>query len=892
MRNDPQPEAGTATSGLEGPARRVVLVGNYGSANLGDELLLRVISGWVREAGGLPVAISVNPDYTRNMHGTDAVHYADPAAMARAVGEADLLLLAGGGLLQDYDTLHEDALGTFPAFGATQFVQHTMLAGTLGVPVVALAQGVGPLRDPSARRLARGVFDNAFAASVRDDASAALLREIGCERSWPVAPDPAWVWSAGEAPLEPAVVDPVLAGRPVLAVVLRDWPFDPAWEDQLVEALAGALPSGWACLWIDFHRHPREAVQRSAFVQRVTARLPGIHVEWTGQTFEEATRLMAGSDAVLAMRLHALLLAGSVGRPLASIEYDHKVTALADSMGVPARQRVPLDAVATRLPAAIEAICGPAREHAFRLDSNARGRLASAAMLHRDVLLRAIASSAPLPHGRARPKWLSRWSQGEGGVAAAFVDTLETRLHALQERLHASEAERERLWGEAQQWQARHAAIERSRSYRITAPLRMVAGRLRDARARTPRADGVAGSVSPPPLPGIELLRGRRVDIINVNFFDWHGAQVYNGGAERYVLDLVSLCRRMGLEPRLMQNAYRAFERDYQGVEVIGLPLSQYHDLAQMSRAYAAHVADAALVIASPVELAAGLQRRHGVIGINHGIHWDWSWNTIENYSPDRDTLLFDALRQVDACVCVDTNFINWVRCHDWQRAQVLDYIPNYVDTGAFTPGRKDFDAPRLVVLYPRRLYKPRGFQDAMEACEGLLARGLPIDVHFCGAADDAEARLARDFVGRHPGRARWFELPMSQMQLAYRDSHIVLIPTNFAEGTSLSCIEAMATRNGIVATTVGGLPNLILDGFNGLLVKPGADALAGAIERLVADRALLAALAENALRVVPSLARARWERQWIEVLARVAGRAAIVSQPPADALSIGTPSP
>lgn len=388
--------------------------------------------------------------------------------------------------------------------------------------------------------------------------------------------------------------------------------------------------------------------------------------------------------------------------------------------------------------------------------------------------------------------------------------------------------------------------------------------------AMAPVVERLAAWTSAHRRPAIEMPATRRVDILNFNFFDWHGEKVYNGGAERYVLDLALLCRRLGLEPRLMQNAHHEFTREYQGIPVVGLPLSAQFDLEHMSEGYARHAADAALVIASPVELAARLAGVRRIVGINHGIHWDASDNTLATYSLHRDRLLFDALQRVDACVCVDTNFINWVRCHDWQLAQALDYVPNYVDLTVFRPQPKDFRAERLVVLYPRRLYKARGFQDTLEACDRLLARGVPIDVDLCGGANEADAALAQAFVARHAGRARWFELAIRDMHRAYEASHIALVPTNYAEGTSLSCIEAMATRNGVIATTVGGLPNLVLDGFNGLLVKPGAASLQRAIERLVDDRPLLAALAENALAVAKTLSQQRWEAQWTDVLQRL----------------------
>jgi glycosyltransferase involved in cell wall biosynthesis len=380
--------------------------------------------------------------------------------------------------------------------------------------------------------------------------------------------------------------------------------------------------------------------------------------------------------------------------------------------------------------------------------------------------------------------------------------------------------------------------------------------------------------------PVFDVPASRRVDILNFNFFDWDGEKVFNGGAERYVHDVALLCRRLGLEPRLMQNARRPFERVYGGVPVIGIPLAERFELDRMSKAYQSHVEGAGLVIASPVDLAARLRIAAPLVGINHGIHWDNAANALALYSFERHRSLFDALQAIDCCVCVDTNFINWVRCHDWHLAQNLEYVPNYVDLEVFKPHAKDFDAERLTVLYPRRLYRARGFQDTLHAAESLFRRGVPIHLRLCGGADAADAALARDFLMRHPGVATVDELDIREMHTAYETSHIVLIPTNYSEGTSLSCIEAMATRNGIVATNVGGLPNLVIDGYNGLLISPGGDDLAAAIARLVDDRRLLATLAGRALEVAQAFSKTKWESRWHATLHRLLPSQ--VSPPPA----------
>jgi glycosyltransferase involved in cell wall biosynthesis len=59
-------------------------------------------------------------------------------------------------------------------------------------------------------------------------------------------------------------------------------------------------------------------------------------------------------------------------------------------------------------------------------------------------------------------------------------------------------------------------------------------------------------------------------------------------------------------------------------------------------------------------------------------------------------------------------------------------------------------------------------------------------------------------------------------------------------EGFGLVLLEAMAAARPVVASSIGPVPEIVLDGETGLLVPPGdADRLADAIVRVLADRAL-----------------------------------------------------
>jgi glycosyltransferase involved in cell wall biosynthesis len=72
-----------------------------------------------------------------------------------------------------------------------------------------------------------------------------------------------------------------------------------------------------------------------------------------------------------------------------------------------------------------------------------------------------------------------------------------------------------------------------------------------------------------------------------------------------------------------------------------------------------------------------------------------------------------------------------------------------------------------------------------------------------------------------------------------------VLALASSVEGLPLSLVEAMAAELAVVATRVGGVPEIVLDGETGVVVPPGDDAaLASALGALANDRARTGRLA------------------------------------------------
>jgi glycosyltransferase involved in cell wall biosynthesis len=76
-----------------------------------------------------------------------------------------------------------------------------------------------------------------------------------------------------------------------------------------------------------------------------------------------------------------------------------------------------------------------------------------------------------------------------------------------------------------------------------------------------------------------------------------------------------------------------------------------------------------------------------------------------------------------------------------------------------------------------------------------------------------------------------------------------VFCVSSLYEGTPLALFEAMASGKAIVSTAVDGCREVLEDGVTGLLVPPAdADALAGGLDRVLADPALRQGLGGRAL--------------------------------------------
>lgn len=366
------------------------------------------------------------------------------------------------------------------------------------------------------------------------------------------------------------------------------------------------------------------------------------------------------------------------------------------------------------------------------------------------------------------------------------------------------------------------------------------------------------------------------VSVLSVTFFKYDGTDYYSGGAERYLLDLAEICREIGINYRIYQYSEYNWVRFYGNVEVRGLAAKK-NDVniyttalaAEMCDSFRQESAESELNIYSPFYILAGRDKKRSV-GISHGISWDNEYNHFTDgvtfWQANRN--IIESAVICDKMVSVDTNTCNWFQTLDYDVGRKISYLPNYVDNTEFSPRASSLEPKdKVVILYPRRLYAPRGLYVVLDIVDELLERYPNAELHFVGKGFENDTKNVEKKIKLWGDRIKWYSKAPEEMNVVYKSADITLIPTMYSEGTSLSCLEAMSSGNAVIATRIGGLTDLVINGFNGILTEPDSKSLKNALFSLLDNPEKMRYLKQNAVESAKAFSKKEWSRRWKSVI-------------------------
>jgi glycosyltransferase involved in cell wall biosynthesis len=187
--------------------------------------------------------------------------------------------------------------------------------------------------------------------------------------------------------------------------------------------------------------------------------------------------------------------------------------------------------------------------------------------------------------------------------------------------------------------------------------------------------------------------------------------------------------------------------------------------------------------------------------------------------------------------------------------------VYNGVDHRKFSPGTKRSDliqeiydeAGGPIVLFSGRMISTKGIHVLVKAMPKVIKEVKDVCFVFTGGGNSTPYRQmikqmkipSRNY--NFVGYIRDFE----DLPGLYSIASVFAAPTLY-ENFPFRVLENMSCQNAIVATNIVGIPEMIKDEFNGLLVPPSnSDKLAEKIVELINDKALAKKLGQNARRTV-----------------------------------------
>jgi len=175
--------------------------------------------------------------------------------------------------------------------------------------------------------------------------------------------------------------------------------------------------------------------------------------------------------------------------------------------------------------------------------------------------------------------------------------------------------------------------------------------------------------------------------------------------------------------------------------------------------------------------------------------------------------------------------------------------IPNSVSAEKFRPIKKR--SRNFVIGSVSGISDLKGTYDLLKAFE-LLKNKKNVILELFGGCSSADLARLNKFVRKNKLQDCVFykgQVENSRMREVYARFDILVLPS-YTEGFPLVLLEAMCMGKPCVSTTVGGIPDIVINEFNGFLIKPGdVDALKESLLRLLKDKKLYLKMSRRARR-------------------------------------------
>jgi polysaccharide pyruvyl transferase CsaB len=311
---------------------KIVIAGNYGAKNIGDEMILKGMIKAVKKGNIKDVhpdseitVLSANPKETAEKFHVKS-EYKFPAGIRsaikaifkgknktkKAVKECDIFILGGGGLFGNL-TVKADMIWGIQAFKAYRY----------GKKVYMYGQSVGELKGKFRKWLVRKLFNKATLTAVRDEESKKLLESIGIHKEISVIPDLAF-----------NIETQVAASRndKEIVVALRQLKkLSKEFKKTVTDFFNWLIEEhNFKIKFIDFQTgkgKEADSILHSEIIKNIRKKEKIVHLKDI-EDDELVLNTFAKASFALVMRLHSIISAIKTNTPFIAINYAPKVKAI------------------------------------------------------------------------------------------------------------------------------------------------------------------------------------------------------------------------------------------------------------------------------------------------------------------------------------------------------------------------------------------------------------------------------------------------------------------------------------------------------------------------------------------------------------------------------------
>lgn len=375
------------------------------------------------------------------------------------------------------------------------------------------------------------------------------------------------------------------------------------------------------------------------------------------------------------------------------------------------------------------------------------------------------------------------------------------------------------------------------------------------------------------------------VIVANESVFDRHSNNFSIGGVQTYIKDLCEVAKLMNAKCTLalISKSEDLYSKELNGFNVETSHCSRlFKSLNQATFNFIYHKYNnkhTVFIIAT--DQMTIKSKASNVLSIQHGIAfddevknisglWNFSFLTKRIFAHLRAEFNLRRGKCVPNIVCVDYNFFNWVRTmgdistHN-NYTIILNHTSLLLSIDQINKKLEKKDGP-VKIIFARRFVPYRGSRIFANVVSKLINEKRNIQVTFAGEGP-METELKERF--KNNDSVSFIKFAPEDSVKVHENYDIAVVPTIFSEGSSLSLAEAMSAGCFPIASHVGGMTNMILDGYNGYLIYPSEEDLYNAILKAIElPKDEFHKIQLNAFQTAQeALCLKKWQSRWIELI-------------------------